>query len=482
MTTGAKPGCAFAQALRSWPVLLSRQILVTEKVECGMATGITAKEQHSEDARTAYVPHRDPHSLPSGLTEPFLSYDNRLSEGEALASLPAAFSALEDGKWSDAALGSNAMVLCDNLVGLSALARSAEKARLIYMDPPYNTGFGFHSRDLQHAYRDDRSTAGYVEFMRRRLFLIRECLADDGSIYVHIGHQMLGHLKVVMDEVFGAKNFRNIIARRKCSSKNFTSNSYSNIHDYLLFYTKNGSYVWNQPGQKPTEEWLNKEYPKVDAAGRYKLVPVHAPGTRNGETGMTWRGKSPPPGKHWQYAPSKLDALDAKGHIHWSKTGNPRRKVYLTDDKLVSFTDQWDCFRDAHHQSIGITGYPTEKNIDMLRMIVGASSNPGDLVIDPFCGSGTTLAAADDLGRRFIGFDESFVATRATLNRLRFGVKPMGDYIERERTERQQGTLEALFDVPKRDEIATPERDFRFMVDTELLSSFREEIERIAEV
>lgn len=447
-----------------------------------MATGITAREQHSTDALTAHVPHRDRHPMPSGRTEPFLSYDNRLSEDEVLGIAPAAFSTLNSGGWGETTLEPNALVLCDNLVGLSALARSRHKARLIYLDPPYNTGMGFHSRDLQHAYKDDRSTAGYVEFMRRRFILMRECLADDGSIYVHIGHQMLGHLKVLMDEIFGAKNFRNIIARRKCSSKNFTSNSYSNIHDYLLFYTKGNDYVWNQPGQTPTEEWLNKEYTKVDATGRYKLVPVHAPGTRNGETGLPWRGKNPPPGKHWQYAPSKLDALDAQGHIHWSKTGNPRRKVYLTDDKLVPFTDQWDCFRDAHHQSIGITGYPTEKNIDMLRMIVGASSNPGDLVIDPFCGSGTTLAAADDLGRRFLGFDESFVAVQATLNRLHFGVKPMGDYVDREPIGKRQGTLDALFDVGKEEVVSAPVREVSFLVDSELLGDFREEIERVAEV
>lgn len=447
-----------------------------------MATGITAKEQHGQDALTAHVPHRDRHPLPSGRSEPFLSYDNRLSEARVLENFPVSFSKFAGGKWSDAALASNAVALCDNLAGLSALARSGEKARLIYLDPPYNTGFGFHSRDLQHAYKDDRSTAAYVEFMRRRLILMRECLADDGSIYVHIGHQMLGHLKVLMDEVFGPKNFRNIIARRKCSSKNFTSNSYANIHDYLLFYTKSKSYVWNQPGQKPSEEWLNKEYPKADAHGRYKLVPVHAPGTRNGETGMPWRGKNPPPGKHWQYAPSKLDALDAQGHIHWSKTGNPRRKVYLTDDKRVPFTDQWDCFRDAHHQSIGITGYPTEKNIDMLRMIVGASSNPGDLVVDPFCGSGTTLAAADDQGRRFIGFDESFVAVQATLDRLRFGVRPMGDYIDREPAEVRQGTLDVLFDASRQGTPCSSDRQFSFFVDSELFGDFREEIERVAEV
>lgn len=446
-----------------------------------MATGITAREQHSEDALTAHIPGRDAHTLPNGRTEPSLTYDNRISTLEALKPIPITFSRAVGRRWNEAALAPNALVLCDNLAGLSALMQSGQKARLIYLDPPYNTGLGFHSRDLQHAYRDDRSTAGYVEFMRRRLILMRECLADDGSIYLHIGHQMLGHMKVLMDEVFGHRNFRNIISRRKCSSKNFTANQYANLHDYILFYTNSSQYVWNRPGKQPSEEWLNKEYPKTDSRGRYKLVPIHAPGTRKGETGLPWRGMEPPPGKHWQYAPSKLDALDADGQIHWSKTGNPRRKVYLTDDKMVPYTDLWDDFRDAHHQSIGITGYPTEKNADMLRMIVGASSNPGDLVLDPFCGSGTTLAAADDLDRRFIGFDESFVAASASLNRLRYGVRPMGDYVTGNQSDDLQKTLSGIV-IPIVGQKEEPQRRFDLMIDSELLDSFREEIDRLAEI
>jgi adenine-specific DNA-methyltransferase len=266
--------------------------------------------------------------------------------------------------------------------------------------------------------------------MRRRLILMRECMTDDASIYVHIGHQMLAHLKVIMDEVFGAKNFRNIITRRKCSSKNFTSKQYANINDFVLFYTKGPNYTWNQPGVAAEKDWILKEYSKIDDIGRrYKLVPIHAPGTRNGETGKPWRDMMPPPGKHWQYVPEKLEELDKQGDMHWSKNGNPRRKVYWTNDKKRSLTDYWDQYRDAHHQSIKITGYPTEKNLDMIKMIVGASSNPGDLVIDPFCGSGTTLQAARDQGRRFIGVDASFTAAKATLGRMRNGLEAMGDYV-----------------------------------------------------
>lgn len=173
-----------------------------------------------------------------------------------------------------------------------------------------------------------------------------------------------------------------------------------------------------------------KEYPKLDTLGRrYKLVPIHAPGTRNGETGQPWRDMIPPPGKHWQYVPQKLEEFDRQGDIHWSKNGNPRRKVYWSADKKRKLTDYWEQYRDAHHQSVQITGYPTEKNLDMLKTIVAASSDVGDLVIDPFCVSGTTLQAARDLDRRFIGVDTSFTAAKATLQRMRHGVNAMGDYV-----------------------------------------------------
>ena len=446
-----------------------------------MATGITAQEQHGADALTAQVPNRDPHPLPMQAEQPHLTFHGRISEDEVLEPIPVSFTAPANGS-SEAQIAPNALILCDNLVGLGALAKSPHRARLIYLDPPYNTGLNFHSRGLQHAYKDDRPTAAYVEFMRRRLILARECLADDGSIYVHIGHQMLGHLKVIMDEVFGAKNFKNIISRKKCSSKNFTSNQYANVHDYLLFYTKSSKYVWNQPSQQPTQEWIDREYPKFDERGRYKLVPVHAPGTRRGETGKAWKGMNPPPGKHWQYLPSKLDAFDQEGSIHWSKTGNPRRKVYLTDDKAIPYADNWDNFRDAHHQSIKITGYPTEKNLAMLRMIVGASSNPGDLVVDPFCGSGTTLHAANDLGRKWVGFDESFVATEAALTRLRQGMKAMGDYVSRQPINDQQGVLVDLFDSVKHRTSNSAPADFQFLVDGELVGGFSEEIQRLSEI
>lgn len=461
-----------------------------------MATGILGHEKLSADSLNAALSHKEPHPLPSGSDTPLLVYPNRLPEAEVLSPLRASFLQVDAAGHATPIqqIPVNSLMLADNLFGLHGLLTSKHKATLIYLDPPYNTGMEFQSRQLQHAYSDQLGAAAYLEFMRRRLILMRELLTDDGSIYVHIGHQMVSHLKVIMDEIFGYKNFRNIITRRKCSSKNFTKHQYSNLNDYVLFYSKSADYKWNQPGERPDEDWIEKEYPKVDQRGRYKLVPIHAPGTRNGATGETWRGMMPPPGKHWQYVPAKLDEFDRAGEIHWSRNGNPRRKVYLTLDKLVPYTDYWERFRDAHHQSIAVTGYPTEKNLAMLRMIVSASSDAGDLVIDPFCGSGTTMHAANDLGRSWIGIDQSFNAIKATITRLRHGLEPMGDFVSRddEAPPYDRSNVVDMFGVlhpstKGKNSAAGVVKDnghqpaaFSFIVDDELLETYPAEIREMA--
>jgi adenine-specific DNA-methyltransferase len=456
-----------------------------------VATGINKQEKHGADAQLAARLHADQHPLPDTSSIVSLTYPGKLDDHSILESTPGSFLSVgRGGTFTPAdAIKANSFVLADNYFGLHNLLSTGTKATLFYLDPPYGTGMDFHSRALVHAYKDDMCPAAYLEYMRRRLILMRECMTDDGSIYVHIGHQMVSHLKIIMDEIFGQKNFKNLIVRRKCSSKNFTQYQYPNLNDYILFYTKSQDYKWNKPGLKPDEAWLNKEYTKEDDRGRYKLVPVHAPGTRNGETGKSWRDMTPPPGKHWQYAPSKLEELDAKGEIHWSRTGNPRRKVYLTDDKMVPLTDYWDNFRDAHHQSIHITGYPTEKNLDMLKIIVAASSDEGDIVVDPFCGSGTTLHAAHDLSRKWIGFDQSFTAAKATINRLRNGLVPMGDYVSKKSKKKQPAAN--LFDGVEQEQASTsriegntsaPTAKFQFLVDEWLQDEFSDELSEIGSI
>ena len=358
-----------------------------------------------------------------------LSYRNKEPEETILNPIETLFYDINDNQ-TNINTNTNALVYSDNCYALYNLKENNIKVDLIYIDPPYCTGEKFVSRNLEQAYNDDLSLEEYIDFMRKRLILLKEVLSDNGSIYVHIGHQMVAYIKILMDEIFGISNFKNIITRKKCSSKNYTKNQYANLNDFVLFYTKTKNYTWNKPGTMPNDEWILKEYPKVDKNGRYKLVPIHAPGIRNGETGKKWRNMLPPPGKHWQYTPEKLEEMDKKGEIHWSCNGNPRRKVYFDNNKLLSITDYWDNYRDAYHQSIKITGYPTEKNLDMLKMIITASSNPGDTILDAFCGSGTTLQAADELDRKWIGIDQSPIALKTCLKRLNYGLSAMGDYVK----------------------------------------------------
>ncbi len=343
----------------------------------------------------------------------------------------------------------------DNLDALLWLRQRSDvrgKVRAVYIDPPYATSMTFVDRDANHAYNDHLMGAEYVESLRRRLILLHDLLAADGSIFVHLDQNMIFEIKLVMDEVFGRGNFRNFITRKKCNTKNYTRNNFGKIADHILFYSKSETNVWHRPYDPWTQEKVAAEYPCIDAGTgrRYKKVPVHAPGQRNGETGKRWRGKAPPKGKHWQYPPDKLDQLDAAGEIYWSPSGNPRRKVYFERSKGIPVQDIWMQFKDAHNQNIHITGYPTEKNIDLVQRLLAATTNLGDLVLDCYCGSGTTLEAAAELGRRFIGIDIADAAIKATVERFAHGRSAMGDFVgaRGRRAKSKQGTTAMLFADP----------------------------------
>lgn len=378
-----------------------------------------------------------------------LFYDGKASEAEVLQTTPVTPQLL----WSDEN-PVNRLYYGDNLPYLAHLLNDSDvcgKVKLIYIDPPFATNGVFQSRTQNDAYHDLRTGSHYIEFLRQRLIILRELLAEDGSIYVHLDENMVFHAKVIMDEVFGLKNYRNFITRRKSSHKNFTRKTYGNISDYILFYTKTSEYTWNRPIELWTEERAKKEYTNIEpeTGRRYKKVPVHAPGVRHGATGSVWKGMLPPPGKHWQYTPARLDEMDARGEIYWSATGNPRRKIYLEDSTGVPLQDIWYEFRDMQNQNAKITGYPTEKNAEMLDVIIQASSNPGDLILDCFAGSGTTLEQASNLGRWWIGMDESPEALATILKRFALGSEAMGDFVNRV-SEEDNGQLkfQELEDLP----------------------------------
>ena len=381
----------------------------------------------------------------SGLTYS-LHYPGKMPRSEVLA-LPAV-------EPSEVAVpgGAGRLFQGDNLstmLWLRSLPDLCGKIRSVYIDPPYATAMAFVDRDALHSYDDHLDGAEYLEVLRRRLIALHSLLAEDGSIFVHLDQNMIFEAKILMDEVFGRENFRNFITRKKCNTKNYTRKAFGNIADHILFYSKTDNYVWNRPYDEWTDEKSDEEYPCIDSGSgrRYKKVPVHAPGVRRGATGKPWRDKLPPPGKHWQYPPSKLDELDAAGEIYWSPTGNPRRKVFFDVSKGIPIQDIWMGHRDPHNQNIQITGYPTEKNFDLVSRIVAATSNPGDWVLDCYCGSGTTLEAAATLGRLFIGIDIGDSAIKATVKRLTEGRGPMGDFVNVRGNGKKSKPSEDLFTV-----------------------------------
>ena len=390
-----------------------------------MATGIQKNQWNGEVVTAKTVD-----DVSNVAPQANLTYSGKSSAEQVLLdTLPADLVEIWRGAGS-----ANRLYFGDNLAVLARLLQDPAvcgKVTLIYIDPPFATNKIYKSRQQADAYSDTFVGARYIEFLRRRLILLHKLLAEDGSIYVHLDQTMVFHIKIVMDEIFGPQNFVNLITRKKCNPKNYTRKTYGNISDHILYYAKSDPPTWNRAYIPWSDERAASEYPYVEKSTgrRYKKVPIHAPGTRNGATGQPWRGMQPPPGKHWQYPPKKLEALDGRGEIYWSPNGNPRRKVYLDQSSGIPVQDIWLDVKDAHNQMVRITGYPTEKNPDLLTRIVQASSNPGDLVLDCFAGSGTTLAVASQSGRRWIGIDNSSEAIATILKRFTQGLKPMGDFV-----------------------------------------------------
>lgn len=316
----------------------------------------------------------------------------------------------------------------ENFQVLSILLNSGyrEKIDLIYIDPPYNTQQIFTINDERIstisrskngiiAYSDKLNITDYLEFMRERLILMRELLSPCGSIYVHIDNKIGHYLKIIMDEIFGADNFKNDISRIKSNPKNFSRRAFGNEKDMILFYAKNAKKnIFNNITSPLSNEDKIKMFQKIDKDGRrYNTVPVHAPGeTQNGETGAMWRGQYPPKGRHWRSSPKDLDKLDEQGLLEWSKNGVPRIKKFADEHKGKKIQDIWQ-YKDPIYPV-----YPTEKNTEMLKMIIQQSSNPNSIVLDCFAGSGSTLLAAKSLNIRWIGVDVSPIAIQAIMKKL----------------------------------------------------------------
>lgn len=351
-----------------------------------------------------------------------LFYSGKKSKEEILNYIP-------QKQFSIESVNNNLLIYGDNFEALASLLHNSDfksKVDLIYIDPPFATNGIFtineertstisSSKNDEIAYKDTLVGEEFIEFLRERLILARELLSENGSIYLHIDYKIGHYVKIIMDEVFGAENFRNDITRIKCNPKNFSRKAYGNIKDLILFYSKTNNPIWNEPFVPYSEQDISRLYKKIDENGRaYTTVPLHAPGeTKDGETGREFKGIKPPKGRHWRTSPKELEKLDEQGLIEWSANGVPRRKIFAEEQKGKKMQDIWD-FKDYQYPV-----YPTEKNLDLLKHIIKTSSNSNSIVLDFFCGSGTTLIAAEELGRHWIGIDKSEQAIKVTKEKLK---------------------------------------------------------------
>ncbi len=310
----------------------------------------------------------------------------------------------------------NMLIQGDNLEALKALLPFyAGRVKCIYIDPPYNTRSAFEHYD------DNLEHSRWLAMMWPRLELLRELLAEDGSIWVSIDDNEGHYLKVIMDEVFGRTNFLTNVIWRKNYSPKSTARHFSEDHDHILVAAKNGT-TWS-PNLMPRTEKQNAAYknPDSDPRGPWKTsdlsarnyyskgrYPIVSPSGR--------RTEGPPGGNYWRVSEEKFWELHADNRIWWGRDGNaiPQIKRFLSEVKagIVPQTfwnyDEVGHTQDAKKEVLALFGtdvFITPKPEALMERVIALSTNPGDLVLDSFLGSGTTAAVAQKMGRRYIGIE-----------------------------------------------------------------------------
>lgn len=334
----------------------------------------------------------------------------------------------------------------------SLLPELAGKVNLIYIDPPFNVGadFSFTATIPDHpdsdedeaatfvkqpsiieqkAYRDTwgRGLDSYLQWFYETAVLLRELLADDGSIYVHLDWHVGHYAKVVLDEVFGYENFLNDICwkTQTSSGQKAKANKFGNNHDIIFLYKKGDKFYFNKQYLKVDEEYIKKNFNQKDDKGWFKTEEIQEPSK---ETLLKW---------------------EKEGRLYKTSGGKIRKKKWYFEFEGILVDDVWTDFLSLSSNSSERVEYATQKPEALLERIIKASSNEGDLVLDCFCGSGTTAAVAEKLGRRWITCDLGRFAIHTTRKRLLgipnvkpFVVQNLGKY------ERQQW-MKAEFDNPQ---------------------------------
>ena len=306
----------------------------------------------------------------------------------------------------------NLLIFGDNLQALRTLvtmkaagqllnADGSPGIRLVYIDPPFASKQEFKGTQEQKAYQDKIAGAQFIEFLRKRLVLIRELLSNNGSVYVHLDTRKVHYMKVLMDEIFGEGNFVNEIIWKRTSAHS-DSSTYANVHDSILFYRCSEKTTFSPQYTPYTQEYINERYRHIEDDGR-KFVDGDLIGTglKGGGYTYEWKGIT----KNWRCPIETMRQYENENRLYYTRNGTARIKRYLDDLPGMPPLDMWTDIYPVNSQAAERIDYPTQKPEGLLGRIIASSSAAGDIVLDAFAGSGTALAVAEKLGRRWIGID-----------------------------------------------------------------------------
>ena len=364
----------------------------------------------------------------------------------------------------------------DNLDILRGM--NSECVDLIYLDPPFNSNQNYAApvgskaagaafkdtwtlsdldvawmgliADEQPAVAHVVKTAGlthgkgmqsYLTMMAVRLMQMRRVLKPTGSIYLHCDPTASHYLKLLMDAVFGQARFQNHVTWRRTTAHS-DSVRYGSNSDHLLFYVKGEQWAWN-PQYQDYDEKYKARFRRKDPDGRmWSDYDITAKGLSGGGYDYEYKGIS----SYWRVPRETMERLDVEGRLHFTSNGGIRRKRYLDEMEGRAVQALWDDIDAINSQAKERTGYPTQKPLALLDRIIRASSNEGDMVLDPFCGCATACVAADQLGRRWVGIDISLKAVELVNMRLQ---QAMGSLFH-------HGYVTARTDIPRRTDIEAP--------------------------
>ena len=340
---------------------------------------------------------------------------------------------------------SNKLIWGDNKLVLSSLKggplrkqiEDAGGLKLVYIDPPFDVGadFGFDieigeesvrkepSVIEEIAYRDTWGAGAdsYASMIYERISIIANLMSQDGSLYVHVGPSVSHLVKCILEELFSRTRVLTDVVWQRATAHGNVGVRHATVTDRIIFVTKSDKYTWNKQYQPYDDSYVKSHYSLIEeGSGRaYTLRDVTASMSRASASQIyEWRGVRPTPSRCWAYTKDNMDRLFESGKIVVTSGRMPRMKLYLDEMPGVPISDLWNDVTPLNSQAKEDTGYETQKPEALARRIIETSSNPGDLVADFFCGSGTTLAVAEKLGRKWIGADLGRFAIHTSRKRL----------------------------------------------------------------